>query len=75
MARCDAPPFLHPEERVLDEVADPIQIPVVLPLRPTVRAGRDDGNHPHGGRPVDDLVGVVAPVGQKVAGPESRDQR
>jgi len=63
------------EEGIFHQMAQFVEIPVVVSLDFAMFSGRDHGLHPLLGGLIEDRVGVVAAVGQQMFGRYSLDQR
>ena len=74
VASGNAPPFFHAKERIFDEVAQFVEVFVVMPRHLAVDARRDDGLHPGVLDALHNGVRIVAAIGEKGVGFQSFDK-
>ena len=66
MARRDAAPALQVEERIFHKMAQFIKVSIIIARIFAVLPGRNDHLHPCRQRSFDNLVAVIAAVGQQI---------
>ena len=69
-----APPLLHAEERIFDQVAQFVEIFVVMALHFAMNARRDDGLHPSFLNALHNGVRIVAAIGEEGVGFQPFDE-
>lgn len=70
----NAPPFLHAKERIFDQVAQFVEIFVVMARHFAAGSGRNDGFHPGVLDALHDGVRIVPPVGEEGVGFQPFDE-
>ena len=70
----NAPPFLHAKDRIFDQVAQFVEIFVVMARHLAVDSGRDDGLHPGVLDALHNGVRIVTAVGEEGVGFQPFDE-
>ena len=71
----EAAPAFEPQHGVFHQMTQLVEVFVVVALEESMFSGRDHRSHPLSRRLFQDGVGIVAPVGQKMLGRQTCEER